>query len=191
MAKKTKASLYGSVPEVDAAFAQIVELELDAMRRTVAIRQKIAALQAQMVEVAGAIPGQIKAIEEQIKLFGQTHPELFKRGQTLELNHGAISFRKSNPSVKTTGKHSEEGALQQCRDTGYQRLIASTPRLNKEKILRDHREGKLTDEELSDLFLRIEQRTTWSVDPKVPEEVQGVLEQTETAAKATKKTKAA
>jgi len=192
MAKaKTKESVYRSTADIDAALGEMIALELEAQHKTVRIRQKMAALQQEMVAEAGEIPGKTKAIEDQIKLYCQAHPEVFGDKQTLDLNNGSVSFREGNPSVKIAGKHDEDGALEKCRELNYPQFVATSPRLDKEAILRAVREEQITAEELANLWMRVEQRTTWTVKPNVPEEIKGILDETETAIKAGKKKKAA
>lgn len=68
--------------------------------------------------------------------------EITKRGKSVTLATGQVGWREIAPSVEIESGSTEK-TVAQWLATRYRKYLRFTPRLNKEQILQDHRDGKL------------------------------------------------
>ncbi len=113
------------------------------LRTAHSYRMKFAKLEQERDEKLNAIKLEQHAIIESIfSVATEQKQEIMKNGKSVTLSTGQVGWRAITPSVLVETGHTERSVIQWLK-SHRQKYLRSTPKLNKEKILQDHRDGVL------------------------------------------------
>jgi len=153
---------------VDDVTRRLVELDID-RRKIEADRDSAIAKARESAKVKLAkIASEAKALDAQVEQYAEANREDFGKKKSMERTHATLSFRSSTPAVKTISKWTFAKALDVVKEHA-RRFVRIVRELDKEKVLADHAAGKVTDEQLAELGLRVVKEETFAINLKTEE----------------------
>lgn len=114
---------------------------------------------------------QIKSRTKLLNSWAKANTEEFEKGKkSIELVSGRIGFRTNPPSVKCVKGETFEKVVEMLKKLDLTRWLRVVTELDKETILADHRDEKVTDGELKNFGLYVSQTDAFFVEPKLEAE---------------------
>lgn len=186
--KKKKATrphlLLASEEAMLGALNRYCTLRLDVERRTAKHERDIAKLNTEFDESIQSDREELAGLETSLQLFAQNHREkLFNEPKSRSYPNAVLGFRISPPSVGRVVEKEKWDIIAERVESlpwGEPYVKEGKPSLNKEAILRDRQ--SLTQEQLAEAGLKIEQGETFFIEPTAASADRHVAEATKEAA---------
>lgn len=143
----------------------------------------LAELADKIVDLNAQYEGRIETLKERIKsktkllnTWADANPDEFAQKKSISLIYGRLGYRTTPPSVKAIKGKLE--ALTSAIQAAMPTWIRQTPEIDKEQILADYREARCTDADLAKHGIKVVQRETFFVEPKLEIDSQPAKETT-------------
>jgi len=110
----------------------------------------------------------IELLEEEMKLFCESHREDFTKKKSMELPNGTVGFRTGTPKAKTLRGWTWQAVLDTIkRSTFAERWLRTKEEVDKEQIIRDYTTKEVDDDALKQVGCEIVQDETFGYEVKV------------------------
>lgn len=144
--------------DVDAKLRELGKHKIELKKKETEMNEEVESITAKYDALTKFRREQVISIEADIEAFCREHDSEFKKVRAMKLTFGRVGFRTLTESVVLLNKRYKwDGVLIAIKEQFKRRFIRMVESLDKELILRKYREGKLTDAELAEAGLKIDQ----------------------------------
>lgn len=173
-----KTKILKTVADVETAMNELVRSKAALDKRTAEANMKIADIRDEYTEDISALEEEVKRLESSIETWADEHrddEELFPNGKkSFELQAGTISFRKGAAKVVLAKRKKLADVVEFLANITHkskalwkQFLTTPAPTLDKSAVKKAYDEGDVTDEDLAEIGLAIEEgEETTKIDLK-------------------------
>ena len=155
----SRAEAETTLGEIAASTASLNQLKAELDQELTAVRQRYE----QRID---ALSKQIETQSGLLQQWAEGAPEEFPEGRkSIELLHGRLGFRTSNPALKTIAGWTFKKVLEVITPD----FIRVKQDLDKEAVLAAHASGYLNDSKLKSVGLRVVQEEAFFIEPKIEE----------------------
>jgi phage host-nuclease inhibitor protein Gam len=160
--------MYSSYDEVDVALLALARQTTFLQKEEADLNKETQSLRAAFDARTAKAKEEIDRLNQAIESFCMVHKEDFERVRSRTLTHGVVSFRTAPPKVSFLNrKYNAKTVIELVKRLGYaKRFLRSIIELDKEAILAENAEKKITDEKLAALGLKIDQAENFEIEIK-------------------------
>lgn len=154
--------------QAESVFAEYARLTVELEMVEAELADEITTLNDRYEGTLEKLKEQRKAKSKLLNTWAKANPEEFVDGRkSIEFIYGRIGFRTTTPKVAAVKGKTLDQVLEELVVVDLAKWIRKEPELNKEAILDDWRNGRVTTEALEEFGLRVTQRETFFVEPKL------------------------
>jgi phage host-nuclease inhibitor protein Gam len=166
--KKTtiETSSLKSYDDVNATLLDMAKIQATLEKRLAKFNEEEALRRKVLQEFTNPLIAQIEEYHREIYLYCAENKKDFEKNRTMFLANGEVGFRMGTPKTTTLKKFTWKKVLEILEMRRLTRDIDRKPSINKDLILADFAEKKLTKEELAEMGMNIIQEESFWLDVK-------------------------
>ena len=165
---KIKAPEIKTREEMEALVGDIARLKTFQQQTTARMDERITEIRAEYEQQLGDAERDLGPMVEAVRVWAEANPGAFGKYKSLDLLHGSIGWRVSNPTLKTLSGWTWDRVLEKLKSAAaYAGFVRTKEEVDKASILA-HRDS-LLPEDLRHMGVRVVQEETFFVEPKLTE----------------------
>lgn len=151
--------------DLDNALLELGKAKAELQTQEAAMNEEIQAITDKYAGKTAECSGTVATIEDAIEAFCEKNKDAFDESRSKIFNHGKVGFRTNPPSVKQLNKKWKvESSIAFAKKLFGLEYLREKTELDKAAILGAYAAGKLKDEDLAGMGLRIEQEETFTAE---------------------------
>lgn len=158
---------FKTIADLENGLYEIAFREAEIAKKEAVMNQKIQTIKESFDENTRTIRSEADLIRSDIKAFCIKNKFEFEKQRTIDFNVGSVGFRTNPPKVTLLNrKYNLKTALELTKRIFTGAYIRVKEEIDKESILADYSQKKITDEKLAGVGLKIDQDESFSIDIK-------------------------
>ena len=167
-AKKATTTTIKDWTTCDAAVAKLGEVRRLRETLTNEMNEELAAIRAGYADDISGLDARIATLERDIEAFCVQARADFGTAKSRELMHGTVAFRLTPPALATLNRKWTWAVVLETISNILKRprWLRKKVEIDKEVIMSDYRNGKVSDSELARYGMRVAQKELFEIEPK-------------------------